>query len=619
MASAFFCLAQLDESRGEEYHKYTTLEKKRAPASTIKRLKQTTRTKKALASIKAFQKKYGDRGKEVVRFEWAKYKRILRPAGRRRWIPVRMDTELFYKRVYREDEKAELNWNNVATKPVFPRPVVPERAADAREQVETEYVTAIVEAGNHYSVRREIPAAPDGNDEVAHPTEVHFRLINTVSAHSRPHIVHTADAADDIENIATVAWEVIMETRMPSVATHDDAKMDARVVTFDAEPQWVRPWDITDFESLNKTLKVWRMAEPSTALVDCTALSGPDRAKVRFGVLDDRCPVLAIIQHLKNGGWNAVPRPITHTTDEIAEFDSREALRQKRYLQVCCRIAHCKPLTSAIPSRQVIHFYDCLLKGIAVEPNQRNSEYALVLNTRRQRDGKVPNLLPLADENVVPDEDDDAILGPVRPAPKPKPKPAPKRSVHASQVRHGTNLPPRPPPPCPLPNPDRVPVCGPGGGAPPPGGDDPIDSGPGESSEDEIRGAASSSTQPHPKPRAKQKALSHTEPGLTPGTEITWTDYVTPAGKPYPNFFMTCVQCLPNVCGRTRGDIAAFTSMCGEVEPIAFLHEWEKLPQVPGKRHNRLNPASGDVVAFAETHKDALAALNSKLRGRGTP
>ena len=220
-----------------------------------------------------------------------------------------------------------------------------------------------------------------------------------------------------------------------------------------------------------------------------------------------------------------------------------------------CRITACKPLTSRIPSRQVINYYECLLKGIPVEPDLGNANYALVLNKRRARDGKVPNVLPIADEeNVVPDLDNDGILSAVRHPPQPKPKPAPISSVRASRARRAKAPGPVQPPP-PLEN-GPPPVCG-GGDEPPAGGDVPPGGGGGEDSDDGIvGGAASSSAMPATQRQVKPKPLAYAADGLIDGTVLTWTDYVTPLGKPYPNFHMTCKHCTVTACsGRTRGGI----------------------------------------------------------------
>ena len=256
-----------------------------------------TRAKASLQNLKKFQKRYGERGKQVIRFEYANYKRILRGPSSSKWKPVKMSVNDFFARIYREDAHAELNWSNIAPKPPLPRPIIPEKAADSAEQLNNEYVSALVTPGGHYSIEREVHAPGDA----AHPhvTEtLHFRLIDVQTAHNRPHVTVTADSADDVENVAPLAWEIAREEPVPTVPTQDAAH-DTTTVHFEQDSEWVRPWSLAPFEVFNKTLRVWKRSEPSGVMDACTELAIPERTRVRYGVLDDRCPVLAIVQHLK--------------------------------------------------------------------------------------------------------------------------------------------------------------------------------------------------------------------------------------------------------------------------------------------------------------------------------
>ena len=564
--------------------------------------------KSSLKSIKRFQRKFGERAKSIIRFEWANYKRVLRVPGEDKWKPVRMTLDQFYKRFYREDEQSELNWSTIAVPPGPERPVIPERASSSAEQLHNEYMNALVQPGNHYSVQQEVPASSDDAEATPKQEEVHFKLINVVTAQTRPHTMHTVTSADEVEQFAPVAWEIVREARVPTVPT-ENAPLGHALLSYNLLSEWTRPWSIADFEAFNKTLRVWQRSEPSTTLVACTQLSEPERARIRFPVLDDRCPVLAIVQHLKNHGWSAIQGAITHTTNEVGAFDATEALRQKRYLQTVCKIDHCMPLTSAIPSRQVIHFYDCLLRGIAVEPNLPNAHYAMVLNSQRLREGRTPKVLPIADGNVLPDDDDDGIIGAIRHVAEPKPKMAPVQSVRASRVQRA-KVKPAPTPVCPPPSIDPVPVCG--GNEPLGGGDAPPPPVPPVQDDDDGFAAPSSSSR---RDRSATGILGKTTcPGLTPGTEITFQDYTVPGGSNYPNFIMTCAQCAPIACKRTHGDLDKFRATCGEIEPLAWLHCWERLPLRPGKKHNLMTPPHSDVVVYAEAHRDDLTRLYRDLR-----
>ena len=96
------------------------------------------------------------------------------------------------------------------------------------------------------------------------------------------------------------------------------------------------------------------------------------------------------------------------------------------------KINACMPLTSAIPSRHVITFYDCLLNGLKVEPDMGNKHYAVVLNEAFKKGGKQAAHLPLQDEEIsvlVPDSDDDDPL--IAPVPIDAPPPAKARPPQA--------------------------------------------------------------------------------------------------------------------------------------------------------------------------------------------
>ena len=109
--------------------------------------------------------------------------------------------------------------------------------------------------------------------------------------------------------------------------------------------------------------------------------------------------------------------------------------------------------------------------------------------------------------------------------------------------------------------------------------------------------------------------MANEAPGLTPGTLVRyWPDYSAPGRKAYPNYQIVCAQCAPAECKRTRGDLVEFKKSSGEIEPLAYLHVWERTPAREGKAHNRTGPKQADVVIFAETHREELTALRDQLR-----
>ena len=70
------CNAMFDESAGEGIHREHSLEKTRAAASSEVHLKQKSRIKGVIKTVRGFCKKYGARGCEMVKFEWFHFKRL---------------------------------------------------------------------------------------------------------------------------------------------------------------------------------------------------------------------------------------------------------------------------------------------------------------------------------------------------------------------------------------------------------------------------------------------------------------------------------------------------------------------------------------------------------------
>ena len=308
-AVRIFNLSPLDESRGEGYHRSTTHEKKRAAASSHRHLKQSVRQKASLARIKAFRKMYGARAKDVLRCEWRRYKRLLQGPRGNKWTPVRMKASEFYARVYREDRKAEEDWKSVCGQVPLPYAHVTEQA-DTAQQLHNEYVLAQVETGAHYSVTAPTPTTQDDGQTVPEDGVAHFKLINIAHTHSRVHIMPTVESQDDLQLTAPLAFQIQRQTQAAQGEEQDQTL--ARQVFADGGPERVRPFRLTEFNNYAKSLTQWTVALPSTTRPGCLELSLPQRANPRFGVLDNRCPVLQIIICLKARGWSGIQAPVTH-------------------------------------------------------------------------------------------------------------------------------------------------------------------------------------------------------------------------------------------------------------------------------------------------------------------
>ena len=74
-------------------------------------------------------------------------------------------------------------------------------------------------------------------------------------------------------------------------------------------------------------------------------------ARIPYANMDDKCPALALIWHLKRQGWKEVDRRCTHETAAITVFDGAGAIKQRSYLQCAAALGKCIALTSHKPSR----------------------------------------------------------------------------------------------------------------------------------------------------------------------------------------------------------------------------------------------------------------------------
>ena len=89
---------------------HTHLEQTRATASRLPWIKASVRHKQVLARAKMLMKKFGQRGRAVINAEHKRFKRLLQTKTKFKWRPVKMKDRDFYKRVYRMDELAQVDF-----------------------------------------------------------------------------------------------------------------------------------------------------------------------------------------------------------------------------------------------------------------------------------------------------------------------------------------------------------------------------------------------------------------------------------------------------------------------------------------------------------------------------
>jgi len=615
-------LVPLDEGAGEWYHSAISYEKSRAAASTTTHLKQSTRQKAALKRIRKFGEKYGQRGRDIIAYEWRNYKRLLQTRPSRRWFNKKMGRKAFFLRLYREDELAETNWSLIASKQGVANPVVPD-GLNNTSQLRNEYVRSSVEPGTHYSM--EVPA-DQGASEAADVTTAivphegsshfiprHFHILQVAHSHSRAHVVHTCECAEDIALKAPLAFQIVRE--VPRQGT-GDASLHGRPVNVfaDSAPEWVQPHQLGPWESWSKKLYKWRVSG-GTPASGCLMLCDKERAKCMLPVLHPQCPTLQIIQYLESKGWKPFDGRVVHTSKEPGFYDGKEAMAMKRYLQVVARLDRPLALCPEIPSRQPIHFYKLLLDGVQTQPGMSSKAYmALVKKHGKPTDEEE---LPIEDAQEVFDPDDDPIVGaPIAPAPGPTPeRPAGVRLTPAIAWGFAARRKPKPPIGTDVhatghaassssghPVPGRASgdpdiVCGPVGGV--------------EGGEDEISGALEAQDGGDQVPRAPPSKRGRTKnawkDGLD-GAKLTYKPYEKVEGGMYRNFKIKCTNpAHKTTCMKTKGRHPTPTEE-EDIKVLAFLHAWLLLPDDPGGlSHGRNEPDDAAVAAYLQARGAELA------------
>ena len=140
----------LDESAGEGYHRGTSREKGRAPASATEHLVQNNRRQQELRRIRRFIE-LGAEGVRIVRYEWRQWKRLLQTTWKARWSNTRDTRESALAQIYHTDDASREDWSLIVKREEPARPVVTE-APSTRVHLEHEYLASTMRAGQYYHV-----------------------------------------------------------------------------------------------------------------------------------------------------------------------------------------------------------------------------------------------------------------------------------------------------------------------------------------------------------------------------------------------------------------------------------------------------------------------------------
>ena len=398
----------------------------------------------------------------------------------------------------------------------------------------------------------------------------------------------------------------------------------------EGDPEWVVPVHLAPFDCFVKNLQRFHGIHDSE-LRGCRILCEPAQVHITYNVLDDRCPALAIIWHLRHKGWQAVDRRVVHETPAILNFDCQEAVKFKSYYQVLCVLEEALRHSSTVPSRECVAYYQTLLRGLNAEPGGAAKSYQLIMNENRKKRGRPMQLVPLEDaETPLPlpgQGDPDGILLPQPEAPPPPPPPLPapdtvrtgaarKRKANegvapiegggghqGGGAEAGGRRPGSSGDPAPGRDPDGI-LCP--GGAPPEGGE-------GAGVDQDPDGFVQGPIAPHSNPR-RELAPRTIVDGLD-GTKIVYQPYTTPSGGSYPNFILRCTrEGHPAKCKKTCGMLPANCAELGPIQPLCFLYAWIDYDDPdPARTHGNSFPPLELVKQVAERRGDEIKAILDRV------
>jgi len=267
-----------------------------------------------------------------------------------------------------------------------------------------------------------------------------------------------------------------------------------------------------------------------------------------------------------------------------------------------------------LPSQEVKTYYECLLKGIKVEPGKKDCDYRMVLRTNRKAKGLIPDLEPLEDEK---DDDgvDKVILG------EPELPPAKRRGGGGEGPLR--KRPRGDPTPKPLPGPGAP---GPSGRLPPPpvvdigpliivdppaGGGSASTSAAG-SGGGAVDGIIMGSGDDEGQPILEREAYDF-QPAIG-DAKIVCHRYTHPVLlTTYTNWILKCPR--HHRCYKKRLILPNHTKTYGDLEPVAYLHAWIDMdPMKEGQSHSRgCNPKLDLVSAYMAGHRDEVQEVVDRL------
>ena len=306
----------LDESAGEGYHRGTHLTRIRARAAKTPYLKQATRAKENNRLLKKFLR-MGQSGRQVIRFEWRQWKRVLQVRPRSLWKSRKMKSRAAFERIYRMDEMAEVDWTAVCGPVVAPGQGPPPAPllAETKDQrtlsrLRIEYLASVLDLKRWYEIMVPVADIDEEGRPVERQEKRFFQLLNRAYGQSRPKLMPTIESHSLLVNTEKLALCLQEATENSSVGGLGEGHY---VIHADSDPRWVKWSDLGPWEAVHRSLTRFGSVEGAAEHAGCIELRNPELARCQIALNDERCPTLCILIELRRRGWRMTQGRVVHT------------------------------------------------------------------------------------------------------------------------------------------------------------------------------------------------------------------------------------------------------------------------------------------------------------------
>ena len=575
--------SSLESGLAEGYHRSTHYSLERAAASRTPWVLASTRYEQNIKICDTFVEDYGEYGRDVFRFEWQNFKRLLRPTKRREFIPVKVRDQPFFEQVYCLSPPDPAWSNLVGTVGSRSGPPPPD---DSVTKMRTEYLKTVIAADNYYSVDlTEAQLAEDGS-AVEYEVKTYFQVIHLYKDGHRPTVVQTHDDDELLQRGAACAVNI----------QYLEPWVDGQFY-FDAEPLLCNILDLAPFPKLQHTLLTYTHCAAEEQ--GCILLSEPKQAVPTMPLTDADCPTLTVLQALHDAGWIGFGRTVVHDSTTNNKFDARNPLRKKRYLQCLLDLGTNLAANPSFRSDQPNQYYNLILNQVTVAPGLGHKQYVKILQAHRA--GNAILELPAPEQAALEDQgsdDDDGIEfaggDHIQEVPAPPKKKQKMTTLVSDIAASSSSALPKAPPPVAVPS-----------GIPSSWG--PLPDSPNEKPVEEGSG---------------EEAMEFGESDITgwyklPGTGamVKLEDYSHPKHGKYKRWVCKCTVHEKDGCEKKRS--VTYTASHGDIEPLAYLAAWHASPADGAQAHSRRNfPVSPEDTArwaiLLKNKCDSLLGLLAK-------